>query len=92
MLRTLLCATALAAILVSATAVGEACEAWRHHICAEHPNCPICHLDQQVTAATTKEQPVAAPVPLGIVLVPQKRSLTASFGIALLVTRAPPSL
>jgi hypothetical protein len=92
MLRMLLCATALVAILVSVTAVGEACEAWRHHKCAEHPNCPICHLDQQVTAATTQEQPVAAPEPLGIVLAPQKRSFVASFGITLLATRAPPSL
>lgn len=91
-IRAFLAAAALVAVLLLATSVGEACEAWQHHECSANPNCPICHLDQQVAEWTTQGQCFAIPQYLGVAFSPADPSFAAWLATPLLITRAPPHL
>src|SRR5260370_40555391 len=64
-IRTILSAAALLAVLLFATSLGEAIEAWQHHECAANPTCPICHLGQQVAGSAEQGQGLASPQRLG---------------------------
>lgn len=86
----LLTAAALLAVLLFATSVGEACEAWQHHECRANPNCPICHLDQQVVKRAANGQCVDVPQHLGAALAPSEPSFALYLRTPLLITRAPP--
>jgi hypothetical protein len=88
--RALLTAAALVAVLLLATSVGEACEAWQHHECSANPNCPICHLDQQVAEWAAQGQCIAIPQRLGVAFSPPEPSFAPSLRTPLLITRAPP--
>ena len=89
-LRSFAAATALLALLVFVTEIGEAVEAAQHHICAANPNCPICHLGQQVAGSAAQAQAVAAPERLGTAWTPQDPKFEPYFRPPLLTTRAPP--
>jgi hypothetical protein len=89
-IRALVTATALLAVLLFATSVGEACEAWQHHECSANPNCPICHLDQQVVEWAAQGQCIAIPQRLGVAFSPPEPSFAPSLRTPLLITRAPP--
>ena len=83
-------AAALLAVLLFATSVGEAIEAWQHHECSANPNCPICHLDQQVAAWAAQGQRIAAPQRLGLAFSPPEPSFPPCLRTPLLISRAPP--
>jgi hypothetical protein len=89
-IRTLLASAALVAVFLFATSVGEACEAWQHHKCSANPNCPICHLDQQVAEWASQGQCVAVLQRLGVAFTPPEPSFAPSLHTPLLITRAPP--
>ena len=88
--RSLAAAAALLALLVFVTEIGEAVEAAQHHVCAANPNCPICHLGQQVAGSAAQPQAVAEPERLGLAWTPQDIQFDPSFRAPLLTTRAPP--
>jgi len=88
--RSLATATALLALLAFATEIGEAVEAAQHHVCAANPNCPICHLGQQVAGSAAQSQGVAAPERLGRASTQQDPRFDPYFRSPLLTTRAPP--
>ena len=88
----LVTAAALLAVLLFATSVGEACEAWQHHECSANPNCPICHLDQQVAQWAGRGQSIATPQRLGAAFSPPEPSFDPCLRRPLLITRAPPHL
>jgi hypothetical protein len=90
LLRSLAVATALLALLVFTTEIGEAIEAAQHHVCSANPNCLICHLGQQVAGSAAQAQAVAAPERLGNALVPQDTPFNPCFRAPQLTTRAPP--
>ena len=90
-IRVLVTASALLAVLLFATAVGEACEAWQHHECSANPLCPICHLNQQVAGSAAQAQCVFTPQRLGLAPSPQEPSFVPSLRAPLFTTRAPPS-
>jgi hypothetical protein len=89
-IRALVTAAALLAVLFFATSIGEACEAWQHHECSANPNCPICHLDQQVVEWAAQGQCIAIPQRLGVAFNPPEPSFAPSLRRPLLITRAPP--
>jgi hypothetical protein len=91
-IRVLVTAAALVAVLLFATSAGEACEAWQHHECSANPNCPICHLDQQVAEGAGQGQCISSPQRLGVAFCPPEPSFAPSFRTPLLITRAPPYL
>ena len=78
------------AVFLFATSVGEACEAWQHHECSANPNCPICHLDQQVAERAAQGQCIDAPQRLGVAYTAPIPSFAPSLRTPLLITRAPP--
>jgi hypothetical protein len=80
------------AILLLGTSVGEACEAWQHHECSANPNCPICHLDQQVAERAGQGQCLAIPRRLGVAFRLPEPSFAPSLRTPLLITGAPPYL
>jgi hypothetical protein len=88
--RLLATVVALLALVVFVTEIGEAVEAAQHHVCAANPNCPICHLGQQVAGSAAQSQGVIAPVRLGRAWTPQDPRFDPYFRSPLLTTRAPP--
>jgi len=88
--RSLATVAALMALLAFTTEIGEAIEAAQHHVCAANPNCPICHLGQQVAGSAAQSQAVAAPERLGTAWTPQDPQFNPYFRAPLLNTRAPP--
>ena len=81
---------ALFALLLFATAVGEAVEAAQHHVCAANPNCPICHLGQQVAGSVTQAPGANEPQRMGAAWTPQDSQFNPCLRTPLLTTRAPP--
>jgi hypothetical protein len=89
-IRKLVAATALLALLLYCCEVGEACEAWQNHQCDTSSSCPICHLSQQAVTSAVSAQPVIKPERLGSLPKTQDPpfiaiSVSTQFG-----TRAPP--
>jgi len=90
-IRSLVVATCLLGLLLFATAIGEAVEAAQHHVCADNPYCPTCHLDQQVAGFVNLSQTFAKLERLGSALIPAEPAFRSLLRISLLSTRAPPS-
>ena len=90
-MRAILSAAALLAILLFATSLGEAIEAWQHHECSANPTCPICHLGQQVAGSAEQGQGLASPQRLGEAPSFPEPSFAPPLRASLLNTRAPPS-
>jgi len=91
-IRALVAVAALVSVLLFATSAGEACEAWQHHECSANPNCPICHLDQQVAEWAGQGQCISTPQRFGVAFCPPEPSFAPSLRTPLLITRAPPYL
>jgi hypothetical protein len=89
-IRTLVTAAALLAVLLFATSLGEAFEAWQHHECSANPNCPICHLGQQVAGSAAQGQYIASPQRLGVAPSIPDPFFAPLLRAPLLSTRAPP--
>lgn len=84
-------AVALLAVMLFATSLGEAVEAWQHHECSANPTCPICHLGQQVAGSAEQGHDIASPQRLGAAPSLPEPSFAPILRASLLTTRAPPS-